>query len=96
MSGALPVAMLGALGWPTGLPAQIHYTIGDPRRRQEWLDQLVAEIQSAGADIEIFDYPGAGHLFTDATLPDEYDEPATELLWTRVLAFCESTCVPSG
>jgi hypothetical protein len=44
ISGALPVAMLGATGWPRGLPAQIHYTVGDPRRRQEWLDQLVREI----------------------------------------------------
>jgi dienelactone hydrolase len=90
MSGALPVAMLGAPGWPLGLPVQIHYAIGDPRRRREWLDQLVTEIQAAGAWVEVFDYPGAGHLFTDASLPDEYDERATELLWTRVLAFCES------
>jgi hypothetical protein len=28
----------------------------------------------------IFDYPGTGHLFTDASLPDEYDEAATEQL----------------
>ena len=95
MSGALPMAMLGAPGWPPGLPAQIHYAVGDPRRRQEWLDQLVAEIHTAGASVEIFDYPGAGHLFTDASLPDEYDEQATELLWTRVLAFCEFPSAPS-
>jgi dienelactone hydrolase len=90
ISGALPVAMLGAAGWPPGLPAQIHYTIGDPRRRQDWLDQLVREIDAAGAAVEVFDYPGAGHLFTDATLPDEYDGTATEQLWTRALAFCNS------
>src|SRR3954469_2959601 len=52
ISGALPVAMLGATGWPRGLPAQIHYTVGDPRRRQEWLDQLVSEIDAAGAAVE--------------------------------------------
>jgi dienelactone hydrolase len=95
ISGALPVAMLGATGWPRGLPAQIHYTVGDPRRRQEWLDQLVREIGAAGATVEVFDYPGTGHLFTDASLPDEYDETATEQLWTRALAFCASPSSPA-
>jgi dienelactone hydrolase len=95
ISGALPVAMLGATGWPRGFPAQIHYTIGDPRRRQEWLDQLVREIGAAGATVEVFDYPGTGHLFTDASLPDEYDETATEQLWTRALAFCASPSSPA-
>jgi dienelactone hydrolase len=33
-------------------------------------------------------YPGAGHLFTDASLPKEYDVQATTLLWSRVLPFC--------
>lgn len=95
ISGALPVAMLGATGWPRGLPAQIHYTVGDPRRRQEWLDELVSEIKAAGAAVEVFDYPGTGHLFTDPSRPDEYDETATELLWTRALAFCASPSSPS-
>lgn len=35
----------------------------------------------------MFDYPGSGHLFTDASLPEEFDAEAAELLWTRVLAF---------
>ena len=35
----------------------------------------------------LFDYPGDGHLFTDPTLPDEFDADATELLWSRVLPF---------
>lgn len=33
---------------------------------------------------------GAGHLFTDPSLPDEYDEQAAALLWQRVLAFCRA------
>ena len=45
-------------------------------------------VRSSGAPIEIFDYPGAGHLFTDASLPAEYDAQATNLLWSRVLPFC--------
>ena len=30
---------------------------------------------------------GAGHLFTDPSLPGEYDAQASELLWQRVEAF---------
>src|SRR3954453_321170 len=63
ISGALPVAMLGATGWPRGLPAQIHYTVGDPRRRQEWLHQLVSAIEAAGAGGGGFRHPRAGPPF---------------------------------
>jgi dienelactone hydrolase len=90
MSGALPVTMLGAPGWPHGVPVQIHYMTNDPRRRQEWVDAYIEEIRAADAQVELFDYPGNGHLFTDSSLPDEYDAAAAELLWSRALAFCRS------
>ncbi|MDQ3675534.1 MAG: dienelactone hydrolase family protein [Actinomycetota bacterium] len=95
LSGALPVEMLGADAWPAGVPAQIHYTQGDPRRRQEWVDAVVASICNAGAPLEVFDYPGGGHLFTDPSLPDEYQPEETELLWQRVLAFAPLAWVGS-
>jgi dienelactone hydrolase len=87
LSGALPLPMLGADAWPAGVPAQIHYTKGDPFRRQEWVDQVAASIHAAGAPLEVFDYPGDGHLFTDPTLPDEHQPDDAALLWERVLAF---------
>ncbi len=90
LSGALPVQMLGADAWPAGVPAQIHYTELDPLRRQEWIDTVVTDVRAAGASVEVFDYPGSGHLFTDPSLPDEYDEQAASLLWSRALAFCRS------
>ena len=90
LSGALPVSMLGADAWPASVPAQIHYTEHDPHRRQEWTDAVVRDVRAAGARIEVFSYPGAGHLFTDPSLPDEYDEQAAALLWQRVLAFCRA------
>ena len=49
--------------------------------------QALADVSAAGGTLEIFDYPGSGHLFTDPTLPDEYDAEATELMWSRVLPF---------
>ena len=87
LSGARPLEMLGADAWPAGVPAQIHYTEQDPFRRQEWVDAVTAAIRAAGAPLEVFDYAGDGHLFTDASLPNEYQPDAAALLWERVLAF---------
>jgi dienelactone hydrolase len=87
VSGALPVEMLSADSWPAGVPAQIHYTTGDPFRRQEWVEAVSASVRAAGAPIEFFDYPGAGHLFTDASRAREYQPAEAALMWQRVLAF---------
>jgi len=88
LSGALDLGMIGVEAWPTGVAAQIHYATNDPFRDQAGIDAVAAHVSSAGASIEIFDYPGSGHLFTDPSLPDEYDAHAAELLWSRVLIFC--------
>ena len=87
VSGTLPLAMLGVEAWPAGVPAQVHATLGDSMRRQEWHDALTASIRAAGAPLEVFDYEGHGHLFTDASLPDEFDAEATAALFGRVVAF---------
>jgi dienelactone hydrolase len=87
LSGALPLSVLGAGPWPAGVPAQLHYGVDDPYRNQEWVDALVDDVRAAAA-IETFDYPCAGHLFTDRSLPEEYDAASAALLWERVLAFC--------
>ena len=73
--------------WPTGIDSQSHQTVDDPWREDEFAEQAIRDVTSAGGTIEVFVYPGSGHLFTDPTLPDEYDAAATELLWTRVLPF---------
>lgn len=90
LSGALPLDMLGVGAWPAGVPAQIHYTEQDPFRTQQWIDAVVERIHAADTAVEVFDYSGSGHLFTDSSLPAEYDEQASELLWSRVLAFANS------
>jgi len=88
-SAALPLEMLGVEAWPAGVPAQIHYTVDDPFRQDEWVQTLAGSVAAAGGPVERFDYPGAGHLFTDASLPGEYDRESAELLWQRVYAFCQ-------
>jgi len=87
-AGAFLVEWLGAdVRWPAGVPAQLHYTLGDPFREQGEIDGTVAQVHAAGGRIDTFDYPGDGHLFTDASLPKEYDADSTELLWQRSLGF---------
>lgn len=88
LSGALDLAMIGVDSWPAGVPAQIHYTIEDPFREQKGIDAVAAQVRAAGASVEVFDYPGTGHLFTDSSLLAEYDAAAADLLWSRVLPFC--------
>lgn len=90
-SGALDLSMLGVDAWPAGVPAQIHYALDDPFRSQAGIDAVTQLVRAAGASVEVFDYPGAGHLFTDSSLPAEFDAASTELLWSRVLPFCASS-----
>lgn len=47
----------------------------------------VRDVEAGGGTIEVFDYPGSGHLFTDPSLPAEYDPDATETFWSRALPF---------
>jgi dienelactone hydrolase len=86
-SGLNPVEWFGeGAAWPTGVDSQSHQKLDDPFR-DPVERQAVSDVAATGATLELFDYPGAGHLFTDPTLPDEYDPEATELLWSRVLPF---------
>jgi dienelactone hydrolase len=88
MSGAVPVSALGAdERWPAGVPAQTHAMLHDPWRDQAEIDQAVIDVAAGGGTLEVFDYPGGGHLFTDPTLPAEYDVDATALLWDQSLPF---------
>ncbi|CAN5191229.1 dienelactone hydrolase family protein [soil metagenome] len=73
--------------WPEGIDTQVHQAVGDPWREDEFAEQAARDVTSAGGRVEVFDYPGTGHLFTDPSLPDEYDAEATELFWSRVLPF---------
>lgn len=86
-SGTLPLAMLGVDSWPATTAVQVHYAADDPHRNEEWVQSLVTSVRDSGAPLEVYaQYPIAGHLFTDPTLPD-YDANATELFWQRVLTF---------
>jgi dienelactone hydrolase len=89
LSGAADPAILG-LGdtlWPAGVPAQIHYTYGDPFRSDDSIAAVRAWLRAADAPLEQYDYVGSGHLFTDESLPAEYEPGNAAALWPRVLEF---------
>ncbi len=87
-SGALPLAELHLETWPAATPVQLHYSVGDPFRRDEWIDAFLADVGASGSTAEQFlDYPGDGHLFTDSSLADEFDPLSTSLAFDRALSF---------
>jgi dienelactone hydrolase len=97
VAGAIPVSAFGdGVRWPAGVPAQTHSTLADPWRDQDELDRAVTDVEAGGGTIEVFDYPGSGHLFTDPTLPAEYDPVATETFWSRVLPFVRARGLTAG
>ncbi|MFF9910966.1 dienelactone hydrolase family protein [Streptomyces sp. NPDC013457] len=71
------------------LPVQLHIADPDPFESHDWLTSWYLRMGKAGADVEVYRYPGAGHLFTDPDLPD-WDEAAAERTWAVALAFIES------
>lgn len=79
ISGAIPLQEFGG-SWPDGVPLQLH--LPDPDDDVEIARDLAATIPGA----ELFEYPGADHLFLDRSLPG-YDEQAAALLTRRVLDF---------
>lgn len=86
-SGALPLAMLGVQVWPAGVPVQIHHAAADPKRVPGWSETFAESVAEAGGAVERFDYAGGGHLFTDPSLPEEYDAESAELFHERVAKF---------
>ncbi|SEB73717.1 dienelactone hydrolase family protein [Streptomyces melanosporofaciens] len=68
------------------LPVQLHVADPDPFEPHDWLNAWYLRMRRAGADVEVFRYAGAGHIFTDPELPD-YDKEAAEATWRVALGF---------
>ncbi|MEV4441358.1 dienelactone hydrolase family protein, partial [Streptomyces sp. NPDC049577] len=68
------------------LPVQLHVADPDPFEPHDWLNAWYLRMARAGADVEVFRYPGAGHIFTDPELAD-YDAEAAEAAWRVALGF---------
>ncbi|HKH23447.1 MAG TPA: dienelactone hydrolase family protein, partial [Solirubrobacterales bacterium] len=83
MHGTARAASLGEAGWPADLSGQLHKKDDDPEMAEVGVDALRA---SAGTAVEVFTYPGSGHLFADPAGPD-YDERAAVAMLERELNF---------
>ncbi|MEU8704487.1 dienelactone hydrolase family protein [Streptomyces sp. NPDC048565] len=68
------------------LPVQLHVADPDAYESGDWLNSWYLQMQRTGADVEIYRYPGAGHLYTDPDLPD-FDQPSADLTWKVALGF---------
>jgi dienelactone hydrolase len=71
---------------PRGLPVQAHMAEPEPFDDEGFIADWAEAMRAAGLGFELYRYPGAGHYFTDATLPD-HDPAAAALATERVLAF---------
>ncbi|BFO20713.1 dienelactone hydrolase family protein [Streptomyces sp. KM77-8] len=71
------------------LPVQLHVAEPDPFETDDWLSAWYLRMGRAGADVEVYRYAGAGHLYTDSGLPD-YDEEAAEATWRVALGFLDA------
>ncbi|WP_346776567.1 dienelactone hydrolase family protein [Streptomyces sp. HNM0574] len=68
------------------LPVQLHVADPDPYEPHDWLNAWYLRMRRAGADVEVFRYAGAGHLFTDDGL-DDHDAESAESAWRIALDF---------
>ncbi|GHE40016.1 dienelactone hydrolase [Streptomyces longispororuber] len=71
------------------LPVQLHVAEPDPFETDDWLSAWYLRMGRVGADVEIYRYAGAGHLYTDPDL-DDYDAEAAETTWRTALGFLDT------
>jgi dienelactone hydrolase len=85
MHGTAPAQSLDA-DWPSGMPGQLHKKDQDPLMDEAGPGALRRSAEAVGAPLEIFSYPGTGHLFADPDGPN-YDEESARLMLERELDF---------
>jgi carboxymethylenebutenolidase len=67
-----------------------HFAENDEWEDIQYVRQMEAEMRSAGHDVTLYTYPGAGHWFMEDNRPDVYDATSAELAWERTLTFLRS------
>lgn len=84
--GDVPVDTFGD-SWPAGVDLQIHVSEADPFHEAAVVQEFVRRA-AAGAEAELFLYPGSSHLFADSSLPG-YQPDSAALVLERTLRFLE-------
>jgi dienelactone hydrolase len=88
MHGTAPPETLGGAEWPAAAPVQLHYAEGDPYLDAGNIEAFQQSVRDVEAPLEVFTYPGNGHLFADPDGPD-YDEGSAKLMLERELNFLD-------
>jgi dienelactone hydrolase len=70
-------------GIPAGTPVQTHVADGDRFASPDQLAAFRASAEHARAEVSLHTYPGAGHFYTDPSVPG-YDPIATDRTWRHV------------
>lgn len=88
--GGVPMRFLEAT-WPPGVPGQVHVTAEDPFHEEEkqFDDEVQDDVEHAGGEFTFVEYQGGGHLFTDPSLPKEYQPEEARIFTRRVLEFVD-------
>jgi len=81
----VPVSEFGPT-WPAAVPVQVHAMEADPYFVNDGDLEAARTLAASAEQAELYLYPGAQHLFADASLA-AYDPGAAELLRQRVLDF---------
>jgi dienelactone hydrolase len=84
MHGTAPRQALGGVEWPAAAPVQLHYSEEDPWVDSENIGAFERSVRDAGSPLDVFTYPGDGHLFADPDGPD-YDDASAKLMLRREL-----------
>jgi dienelactone hydrolase len=69
-----------------GLPVQLHIAVPDVYQPTAEITVWERAMTASGAEVQVFRYAGAGHLFTDPGTPD-FDRASAALAWDRTLTF---------
>ena len=70
-----------------GKQAQIHCAEGDGTSAAPGIQEARREIEAAGGQCALFDYPGTGHAFFNDDRPEVYDADAAQAAWARTTQF---------
>lgn len=89
----------GVIPWPGAQPdysqlkaaVQGHYAENDDFANPETVRALEKTLRDAGAQVEMFIYPGTQHAFFNDERPEVYDAEASKQAWARTLDFFRST-----
>ena len=76
-----------------GKNAIIHCSESDGTSTAPGIQLARTSIETAGGQVELFDYPGTHHAFFNSDRPDVFDPISADIAWDRTVAFLREKLV---